>query len=181
MGHMIEPWQWEIVVGALVVAVVVYGVFNMGWFGFGARRYGAPKRDMRSLWKVVKLGEPVTDGYGLPKRIQFGVVISTDDMLAQTQTLLICPLINGVDGDTGRVMAILPWHVPVDIQHDPDRLNGEVDFARKFVVTKIVLPVGASEIDPNGLECGYLDERSQAAVSAKLSQWLPAFARLALR
>jgi hypothetical protein len=165
---------WAVVAGALAYG----GYMAFSWFRSSTGKLGAPKRDMRMLWKVVKLGEPVVEGFGLPEKIQFGVIISTDEMLAQTQTLLICPLINAVDTATGQAMAIMPWHVPVEISQDPTRLNGEVEFGRKYVSTKIVLPVGAGEIDPDGLERGYLSEASRAEVSKKLSLWLPPFARM---
>lgn len=174
--------NWMVSAVALATVVAVGGVLGMFvWPGWAVNKLGLPKRDMRTLWKVVALGDPVVEGFGLPDRIQFGVVVSTDEMLAQTQTLLVCPLINGVDKKTGQTMAIMPWHVPVEIRQDPARLNGEIEFARKYVSTKIVLPVGAGEIDMDGLERGYLDDRSQAAVSLKLAQWLPPFARIARR
>jgi len=149
------------------------------WWRGSAGKLTAPKRDLRTLWKVVKLGDEVRDGFGLPDKIEFGVVISTDEMLAQTQTLLICPLISGVDDKSGMAMAIMPWHVPVEIRQAPDRRTGEVNFGRGYVLTKIVLPAAAGEVDQTGLDYGYLDEPSRAAVAKKLAMWMPPFARIA--
>jgi hypothetical protein len=149
------------------------------WFGAGSRRLSAPKRDMRMTWKVVKIGEPVLEGMGLVGKIEYGVIISTDEMLAQTQTLLFCPLFDGVDRVAQKALAILPWHVEVDIRPEPDKHFAEIDLTRKYVSTKIVLPVGSNEIDMDGLERGYLDEHSRIAVARKLALWMPSFARIA--
>ena len=151
----------------------------MGWFSGGNKRLNAPKRDMRTTWKVVKLGDPVLETFLLPDNLRYGVVISSDEMLAQTQTLLFCPLINGLDENSGAPMAILPWHVVVDIRNDPDKPIVETGYERKLVSTKVVLPIAAGEIDMDGLERGYLDEASRTAVAKKLAVWLPSFARQA--
>ena len=134
---------------------------------------------MRTTWKVVKLGEPVLEGFGLTDKFEYGVVVSTDEMLAQTQTLLFCPLFSGIDEMSQTPLAILPWHVEVEIRPDPDKRVALLGYERKYVSTKIVLPVAAGEIDNDGLERGYLDEHSRMAVSKKLAAWMPQFARLA--
>jgi hypothetical protein len=172
---------WIVFVGLALATVLVLGGGYMFFFwpGAGARKLSAPKRDMRTTWKVVKLGEPVLEGMGLPDKIQYGVIISSDEMLAQTQTLLFCPLISGIDENTSSPTAILPWHVQVEIRQEAGKPIAELDFARKYVSTKIVLPIGSNEIDMDGLERGYLDEHSRVAVSKKLAVWLPQFARIA--
>lgn len=176
-------WQTAVTVTAGVIAaggLLGFGGYQLfSMFGSSARKAAALKRDMRTAWKVVLLGGPLPKGLGLEDKIKYGVIISTDEMLAQTQTLLFCPLINGIDEESGAGLAILPWHVPVDIRQDPDKHYAHVGFARKFVSTKIVLPIGANEVDMDGLERGYLDDRSQIAVAAKLSHWMPRFAQIA--
>jgi hypothetical protein len=170
-------WQWVWI--GLAAASLILGVWGYWMFGFGGglRRYAAPKRDMRTTWKVVQLGGPLPDGVGLPASVKFGVIISTNAMLEQAQTLLFCPLFDGVDEKTQKPLAVLPWHVQVEIRQDPDKHFAEVPYGRKYVSTKIVLPIGYNEVDTDGLERGYLDEHSQALVSKKLALWMPQFAR----
>jgi hypothetical protein len=173
--------HWVVIISLAVLTVLVLGGGYMVffWSGAGTRKLGAPKRDMRTTWKVVKLGEPVLEGMGLPTKIQYGVIISSDEMLAQTQTLLFCPLISGIDDKTSTPIAVLPWHVQVEIRQEADKQVAELDYGRKYVSTKLVLPIGSNEIDMDGLERGYLDEHSRILVSKKLAVWLPPFARIA--
>jgi hypothetical protein len=172
--------NWIITGLALAVVLALGGAYVV-FFGLGSslRRSPAPKRDMRMTWKIVQLGGPLPEGLGLADKVKYGVVISSDEMLAQTQTVLFCPLINGVDDKTLTPLATMPWHVEVDIRPEPDRHLAEVEFSRKYVSTKIVLPIGHNEIDMDGLERGYLDEMSRVAVAKKLSTWMPSFARIA--
>jgi hypothetical protein len=175
-----EMMQW-VFAGLVLATFLALGVIYMMYFwpGAGSRRSNAPKRDMRMTWKVVKIGEPVLEGMGLVGKIEYGVIISTDEMLAQTQTLLFCPLFEGIDKSTQTALAILPWHVEVDVRQEPDRHLAEVGLARKYVSTKIVLPIGSNEIDMDGLERGYLDDHSRVAVARKLALWMPCFAKIA--
>lgn len=174
---------WELI-GYAVTGVVIAGLVGWGvwmvwkFLGGTAGKLSAPKRDMRTTWKVVQLGEPVLEGMGLPGSIKYGVVISSDEMLAQTQTMLFCPLISGVD-ETGYPLAVLPWHVQVEIRPETDKRIAEIDYARKYVSTKIVLPIGYNEVDMDGLERGYLDDHSRALVAKKLAVWFPQFIRIA--
>lgn len=170
--------NWVMIASAASV-VVLSGAY-MGFFGlgFGARKSTAPKRDMRMTWKIVQLGGPLPEGLGLADKVKYGVIISSDEMLAQTQTLLFCPLINGLDDD-GNLLAMLPWHVPVEIREAGNKDFAQVEYGRKYVSTKIVLPIGYNEIDMDGRERGYLDEHSRAAVAAKLAAWFPPFAKIA--
>lgn len=175
---------WESIGIWLAVAVVVTSVLYVAYYvlhraGYFAPRLPAVQRDMRMTWKVVKLGDPVLEGFGLKGTIEYGVIISSDEMLEKTQTLLFCPLFSGVDKASGTPLAVLPWHVPVQIRREPERHNVEVDYGRKYVSTKIVLPIAAGEIDMDGLERGYLDESSRIAVAKKLAAWMPSFARIA--
>lgn len=172
--------NWIITGLALAVVVILSGAYMVFfWPGSGIRKSPAPKRDMRMTWKVVQLGGPLPEGLGLADKVKYGVVISSDEMLAQTQTLLFCPLINGVDDKTSTPLATMPWHVEVDVRPEPDRHLAEVEFGRKYVSTKIVLPIGHNEIDMDGLERGYLDEASRVAVARKLATWMPGFTRYA--
>lgn len=142
------------------------GFFSFG--GPGAKTRNA--RDIRTTWKVVKLDGPIQKSIGLDA--SYGVVVSGDEMLKQTQTMLFCPLINGLDAG-GRELTVFPWHVPVTLA---DRTApAKVEFSRKLVSTKIVLPIAPDEIDRDGLDRGRLDEASQKAVAAKLKLWLPGF------
>lgn len=171
--------HWIVTAIALVTVVVLSGGYMLFfWPGLATRKSASLKRDMRATWKVVKLSDPVLEGMGLPGKIKYGVIVSTDEMLAQTQTLLFCPLIDGVD-ENESPLAILPWHVPVEIRAEPDKHLADIRCARKYVSTKIVLPIGSNEIDIDGLERGYLDERSRVAVATKLAVWLPSFSRIA--
>ncbi|NIK87512.1 hypothetical protein FHS83_000830 [Rhizomicrobium palustre] len=145
-------------------------------FGGVKKKLSANQRDMRTTWKVVRLGGPILKSLGMAEKIKYGVIVSTDEMLAQTQTLLFCPLINGVD-DNDNMLALLPWHVDVKITCDPKR-HAQIEYAQKYVSTKIVLPISHNEIDTDGRERGYLDEASQAAVAEKLAAWLPQFTKL---
>ena len=173
MGH------WA--VGAVVLtALLVLGGGYMAFFwpvGAAKKKAAAHQRDMRTTWKVVQLGGPTLKGLGLADKIKFGVIVSTDEMLAQTQTMLFCPLINGVD--EGNLLAVLPWHVEIKIKDEPERHYARIDYEHKYVSTKIVLPISHHEIDMDGRERGYLDAASQAAVSEKLSAWFPQFNKLA--
>ena len=175
MGH------WIVTAIALVTVLVLSGVYMaFFWPGLVTRKSASMKRDMRATWKVVLLGGPLPEAVGLPKDVKYGVIVSTDEMLERTQTILFCPLISGVDEDENP-LAILPWHVPVQIRPEPDKHIAEINYARKFVSTKIVLPIAFNEIDMDGRERGYLDEHSRAAVATKLAAWLPAFSRIAHR
>jgi len=168
------------VMAAAALAVVLSGAVCMVFFwpGSGARKKAsAHHRNMRTTWKVVQLGGPILKGLGMAEKIKYGVVVSTDEMLAQTQTLLFCPLISGLD-ENGNMLAVLPWHVEVGIKTDPQR-HAQIEYAHKYISTKIVLPISHNEIDTDGRERGYLDEASQALVAEKMSSWLPQFAKLA--
>lgn len=171
--------HWVVTIVALVTVLVLTGGYMAFFWNSGLKKAPAPKRDMRTTWKVVKLSEPVLESYGLKDKAEFGVVISSDEMLAQTQTMLFCPLFSGVDPDTDVPLATLPWHVEVEIRADSDKRNASVNYDRKYVSTKIVLPIGSNEIDMDGLERGYLVEHSRAAVAKKLAVWLPQFSRIA--
>ncbi|MDR3525992.1 MAG: hypothetical protein P4L57_01845 [Rhizomicrobium sp.] len=164
----------------VITALVISGAVYMAFFwpvGSAKKRMAAHHRDMRTTWKVVKLGGPILKNLGMDKKIQYGVIVSTDDMLALTQTMLFCPLINGVDDDT--LLAVLPWHVEVKIRDEPERHYARIDYEHKYVSTKIILPIQSNDIDQDGRERGYLDATSQAAVSEKLSAWFPPFSKLA--
>lgn len=172
--------HWVISGLALATVLVLGGVYMMFfWRGTGSRRASAPKRDMRTMWKVVQLGGPLPEGLGLADKVKYGVIISTDEMLAQTQTLLFCPLISGIDELSSSPLAVMPWHVQVEIKQDPEKHNAEIDFGRKYISTKIVLPIGHNEVDLDGRERGYLDEASRIAVAKKLALWMPSFSRIA--
>lgn len=177
MGH------WMNTAAMTMTAVAAFGgVGLMGYLSW-ASLLGAKKkavvhqRDMRTTWKVVQLGGPILKSLGMADKIKYGVIVSTDEMLAQTQTLLFCPLINGVDD--GSRLALLPWHVEVKIKDDPERHYAPIDYEHKYISTKIVLPISHNEIDTDGRERGYLCEASQVAVADKLSAWLPQFAKVA--
>lgn len=172
-------WQWLLIgLAAAMLVLGVWGYFMFGFGWFGGNKYATPKRDMRTTWKVVQLGGPLPESVGLPGSVKYGVIISTNAMLQFTQTLLFCPLFNGVDEKTEKPLAALPWHVQVDIRPEPDKHFAEVPYGRKYVSTKIVLPIGYNEIDTDGLERGYLDEHSRVQVAKKLALWMPQFAKL---
>lgn len=119
-------------------------------------------------WKVVHLDGPLTKQIGLD--VEYGVVISSDAMLEKTQTLLFCPLINGLDKE-GVPLAKLPWHVEVKL--DEKANQARVPYSRKLLSTKIVLPISLNEIDRDGHERGRLSAESRAEVSRTLRRWLP--------
>lgn len=163
----------------MLAALLTMGVFSMTYFwpfGGSKKKAVANQRNMRTTWKVVQLGGPILKSLGMAEKIKYGVIVSTDEMLAQTQTLLFCPLISGLD-EGGNTLAILPWHVDVKIACDPKR-HAQIEYAHKYVSTKIVLPISHNEIDTDGRERGYLDEASQAAVAEKMASWLPQFTKL---
>lgn len=177
MGHWMNTAAM-----AMTAVAAVGGVGLMGYLSWtsllGAKKKTVVyQRDMRTTWKVVQLGGPILKGLGMADKIKYGVIVSTDEMLAQTQTLLFCPLISGVD--EGSRLALLPWHVEVKIKDDPERHYAPIDYEHKYVSTKIVLPISHNEIDTDGRERGYLAEPSQIAVAEKLSAWLPQFAKVA--
>lgn len=171
--------NWATAAALLSACVVSGGVLMAFFWPLGAKRKAsAYQRDMRTTWKVVQLGGPLPKSLGMADKIKYGVVVSTDEMLAQTQTLLFCPLINGVD-DNGNVLALLPWHVEVTVKEDPERHHAQVEYGRKYVSTKIVLPIAYNEVDMDGRERGYLSEASQMAIAEKLASWFPPFTKLA--
>jgi|GEM_PF-1711127 len=175
--------SWGHTAALIAMAVAVLGGVGLMAFQLWPSLWGAGKkaaghqRNMRTTWKVVQLGGPILKSLGMADKIKYGVIVSTDEMLAQTQTLLFCPLINGVD--EGSRLAILPWHVEVKISDNPERHYAPVDFEHKYVSTKIVLPISHNEIDTDGRERGYLAEASQIAVAEKLAAWFPQFTKLA--
>lgn len=164
----------------VITALVISGGVYMAFFwpvGGVKKKTVANHRDMRTTWKVVELGGPILKNLGMADKIKYGVIVSTDEMLAQTQTMLFCPLINGVDD--GSLLAVLPWHVEVKIKDEPERHYARIDYEHKYVSTKIILPISYNEIDMDGRERGYLDAASQAVVAEKLSAWFPQFVKLA--
>ena len=122
----------------------------------------------RYRWRVIHLDGPITKQIGLDA--EFGVVISSDVMLEKTQTLLFCPLINGMD-EKGRSLAKLPWHVDVSISQTPNQVS--VPYSRKLLSTKIVLPISLNEVDRDGLQRGRLSPDSRVEVARMLKRWLP--------
>lgn len=142
------------------------------WFS-GApveQRRGRMVRDNRMTWKVVKLDGPIQKSLGL--NADYGVIISSTVMMRETQTMLFCPLINGLDAQ-GRELAMFPWHVVVNVTDK--NAPAKVEFARKLVSTKIVLPISPDEIDRDGLDRGRLDIESQRRMTKVLRAWLPGY------
>jgi hypothetical protein len=126
-------------------------------------------------WKVIKIDGPVTGNVGLD--VQYGVVISSDAMLALTQTILFCPLLSGLDKD-GLQLEKMPWHVEVDVEDDLTGRLARIPYNTAFLSTKIVLPISRNEVDADGRSRGWLGRNSQRAASAKLKMWLPSFKHL---
>lgn len=138
----------------------------------------APRRRGPGVtWKIIKIDAPVLESTGL--KTQYGVVISSDAMLAATQTLLFCPLINGLNEETGLKVETMPWHVEVRQERDESGRIAGVPFSRALMSTKIVMPISRNEIDADGLSRGWLCRESQRAASAKLKHWLPSFRAIA--
>jgi hypothetical protein len=142
----------------------------VAYFAVNSHRSGTQARDMRMLWKVIRLDGPLPKEIGLAA--EYGVVISTDAMLAKAQSLLFCPLISGIDKD-GKALGIMPWHVEVAIEKKPEYAG--LNYSRILMSTKIVLPTALNEIDSDGLERGWLNKDSQRKASEKLKDWLPNF------
>ncbi len=132
------------------------------------RRSERPLPSNSVKWKVVHLDGPMIKQIGLD--IEYGVVISSDAMLEKTQTLLFCPLIDGLDKE-GMLLAKLPWHVEVRISESTN--HARVPFSRKLLSTKIVLPISLNEIDRDGRERGRLTPDSQLDVARTLKKWMP--------
>jgi hypothetical protein len=141
--------------------------------GFIEGLLSTARRRPSVTWKIVKIDEPVLESTGL--RTQYGVVISSDAMLAATQTLLFCPLINGLDEDKGLPIETMPWHVEVRADRDETGRLARLPYSRALLSTKIVLPISRNEIDGDGLSRGWLSKESQRAASARLKLWLPPF------
>lgn len=128
-------------------------------------------------WKIVKIDQPVLESTGLST--QYGVVISSDAMLSHTQTLLFCPLINGLDKENDMPLELMPWHVEVFQEKDPSGRAAQLPYSRALMSTKIVMPISRNEIDADGRSRGWLSRESQRKASAKLKVWLPPFKSLA--
>jgi hypothetical protein len=135
---------------------------------FNWRRSDRPVPSHSIKWKVIHLDGPLTKQIGLD--IEYGVVISSDMMLEKTQTLLFCPLIDGLDKE-GMLLAKLPWHVEVRIAESTNQAR--VPYSRKLLSTKIVLPTALNEIDRDGRERGRLSSESQHEVARVLRKWMP--------
>lgn len=140
----------------------------MALLDYFARRSDRPMPPHSVRWKVVHLDGPITKQIGLD--VEYGVIISSDAMLEKAQTLLFCPLINGLDKD-GMPLARLPWHVEVSIDERQD--HARVPYSRKLLSTKIVLPIALNEIDRDGRPRGRLAPESRAEVVRTLRRWLP--------
>jgi hypothetical protein len=122
---------------------------------------------MRMTWKVVRIDGPTAPEELGPEPL--GVIISSDEMLAKTQTLLFCPLIRREKA--GVALAMLPWHVEVGVQKPGDSSPPEP----WLLCTKIVLPTSLNEIDTDGLSRGELTASSRRAAADMLKKWLPLF------
>ena len=116
-----------------------------------SRNVDRPITGQSVRWKVVHLDGPIVKQIGLD--CEYGIVISSDLMLEKAQTILFCPLINGLDKE-GMPLAKLPWHVEVRVDERQDQAR--VPFSRKLVSTKIVLPISLNEIDRDGRARGRL-------------------------
>lgn len=127
-----------------------------------------PASNQSVRWKVIHLDGPLMKQIGLD--VEYGVVISSDLMLDKAQTILFCPLINGLDKE-GVPLAKLPWHVEVSIEEKGHQAR--VPYSRKLLSTKIVLPISLNEIDRDGRERGRLSAESRAEVLRTLKKWLP--------
>ncbi|MGB8363609.1 MAG: hypothetical protein ACLQUZ_15480 [Rhizomicrobium sp.] len=130
-----------------------------------------PQKEMRVTWRVVRVDGPTAPEEMKPEPL--GVIISTDEMLAKTQTLLFCPLIRGNKG--GVALPMLPWHVEVEVQ----KTNNSGTPERWVMSTKIILPTSLNEIDTDGMDRGQLTKQSQRKASEKLKEWLPSFRDIA--
>ncbi|MDR3410731.1 MAG: hypothetical protein P4L87_07280 [Formivibrio sp.] len=97
------------------------------------------------VWQVVKFRiNAITAKLGIADRVQYGVVVSSKQMLANTQTLWFFPLINGQD-ESGGELVHLPWHVDVTVDQKSE--SEVIPFKKKRLSLKIILPVGYNEVD----------------------------------
>ena len=144
----------------------LWSKFVEWWRGSSVSRSGfkAPK-EIRMTWKIVKVEGPIHDDLGLP---DFGVIVSSDTMLEQAQTLLFCPLFTGDDAPE----QLLPWHVKVV----PEKKDNSA-FTSSFGIlsTKLVFPISLNEIDRDGRDRGRIDRPSRQGVAKVLGNWLPLF------
>ncbi len=145
----------------------------LDWLSTGADKLAGNLKNASMTWKVIQLDGPLPKEIGLPVSHDgksYGVVISSDAMLEKTQTLLFCPLINGVDKDD-LPFAALPWHVEVKVEDHPN--YARIPFGRILMSTKIILPTSLNEIDQDRRQRGRLLPASRREAVAKLKKWLP--------
>ena len=133
----------------------------MGWW---RRRAFAPKT---STWKVVKVETPLLQKFVTQP---YGVIISSDEMLARTHSAMFCLLVEGV-GDDGKPLAMEPWHV--DVGFTVDGHQEPPDLRAPRLSTKLIFPAQPNEIDRDSKERGRLDARSIEQVRAVLKLWMP--------
>lgn len=139
-------------------------------------RQGTEKAS-KITWSVVELDSPLPGDVGMDN-IKFGVVVSSDAMLEQTQTMLFCPLVSGLD-DRNMRRELLPWHVEVTVEQakHADKAKAAVTpvfpYSIVFLSTKIVLPISRNEINPHGRQYGRLNAESQRKAAATLKLWMP--------
>jgi hypothetical protein len=120
-----------------------------------------------STWKVVKIDSPL-----LQKFVEkpYGVIISSDDMLARTHTAMFCLLVEGV-AQGEKPAALEPWHVEVGFVVEPHQEAPNLRAPR--LSTKLIFPAEPNEMDRDSREHGRLDAPSIAAASKMLKLWLP--------
>ncbi|MGD0190695.1 MAG: hypothetical protein ABSD74_08135 [Rhizomicrobium sp.] len=135
------------------------------WSSFGLAPRAASAKP--STWKVIQVESPF-----LPKEMKkaFGVIVSSDAMLAHTHTAMFCLLVPGLGADD-KPLALEPWHV--DVGFDVRGHQEPPDLRSPRLSTKLIFPAQPNEIDKDGKEHGYLSANSIKHARAKLGAWMP--------
>jgi|HubBroStandDraft_6_1064221.scaffolds.fasta_scaffold896980_2 hypothetical protein len=129
-------------------------------------------RPIRATWKIVRIKEDaIPEDLNIRDEKErtrfFGVVVSTDDFLAKTQSILYCPIVDAHDKQTNHLKTVQPWHVTFE-SADRDKAS-DIPYARALVSTKMFFVATMSEID--GVERGSVGQRSREEIAERLRHW----------
>jgi hypothetical protein len=121
-------------------------------------------------WRVIRLDKAVFPGQKSVGDDPFGVIVSNDEMLRQTHTVLFCLLIDGYDKDDNST-TVEPWHLVVTL--DKAKPNQVLPaFKQCRLSTKLLLPAAFDDFDKDRRDHGRLDPQSIRDAKKRLRKWV---------
>jgi len=150
------------------MGAIVVGTPNWLRSLFGRR----PPGPARTTWKIVRIKEEaIPEDLNIRDEKErarfFGVVVSTDDFLSKTQSIIYCPIVDGFDKQTNHKRVVQPWHVIFQAA-EPGKAS-DIPYASALISTKLFFAASMSEVD--WVDRGCVIQDSRKAITDRLKHW----------